>query len=104
VHCCLPHHLGFFNFCCFFYHVLLQGQLLAGLVGPLDHIMGLKDARSTALKLVQYARSVPGLTSVLLGQKVGVMAGCLKIVDVAVWVVGSGSQMAAGNMLPVVLC
>jgi hypothetical protein len=33
--------------------------------------MGLKDARSTALKLLQYARSVPGVASVLLGQKVG---------------------------------
>eukprot|EP00882_Tetradesmus_deserticola_P015181 GHRQ01016165.1.p1 GENE.GHRQ01016165.1~~GHRQ01016165.1.p1 ORF type:complete len:313 (+),score=148.62 GHRQ01016165.1:722-1660(+) len=48
---------------------LMEGQLLQGLVGPLDHIMGLKDARSTALKLLQYARSVPGIASVLLGQK-----------------------------------
>ena len=48
----------------------LQGQLLQGLVGPLDQILGLKDAHSTALKLLQYARSVPGVASVLLGQKV----------------------------------
>lgn len=48
---------------------LLEGQLLQGLVGPLDGIMGLKDARSTAGKLLQYARSVPGVASVLLGQK-----------------------------------
>jgi hypothetical protein len=55
----------------------MQGQLLQGLVGPLDHVMGLEDARSTALKLLQYARSVPGVASVLLGQKVGMVSRSL---------------------------
>lgn len=40
------------------------------MVGPLDNIIGLRDARTTATKLVQFARGVPGLTTVLLGQKV----------------------------------
>lgn len=52
------------------YLCLVQAQLLQGMIGPLDHIMGLKDAKSTATKLLHFVRSVPGLTTVLVGQKV----------------------------------
>lgn len=49
---------------------MCQAQLLQGAIGPSDHIMGLKDHKTTVTKLVQLVRSVPGLTGVLLGQKV----------------------------------
>jgi hypothetical protein len=35
-----------------------------------DNILGLQDAGTTATKLVQLVRSIKGVTSVLVGQKV----------------------------------
>ncbi len=59
---CLPalvHNLG-----------CMQGKLLQGFVGPLDRMLGLAEAHTTAGKLIQLARSVPGVTGVLVGHKV----------------------------------
>ena len=50
---------------------MLQGQLLQGLVGPLEQIMDYQDIRTTAAKLLQYVRSMPSVTSAIVGHKVG---------------------------------
>jgi len=55
---------------------MLQAKLLQGGSGAgLDQILGLQDAATTATKLVQYVRSVKGVTSVLVGHKVRLRAG-----------------------------
>jgi len=50
--------------------VCLQGQLLQGMVGPLDSVMEYQDIKTTAGKLLQYVRSMPAVTSAIVGQKV----------------------------------
>lgn len=52
-------------------HAVLQGQLLQGLTAPLERIMEYEDIRTTAGKLLQYVRSMPAVTSAVVGQKVG---------------------------------
>jgi hypothetical protein len=43
------------------------------MVGSLDGVMEYGDIRSTAGKLLQYVRSMPGVTATIVGQKV---SGC----------------------------
>lgn len=47
-----------------------QGQLLSGMTGPLERIMEYEDIRTTAGKLLQYVRSMPAITSAIVGHKV----------------------------------
>jgi hypothetical protein len=44
--------------------------LLQGMTGPLERIMEYEDIRTTAGKLLQYVRSMPAVTSAIVGHKV----------------------------------
>lgn len=50
------------------------------MTGPLERIMEYEDIRTTAGKLLQYVRSMPAVTSAIVGHKVGageaVQGGC----------------------------
>lgn len=52
--------------------MMMQSQLLSGMVGRLDGVMEYGDSgvRTTAAKLLQYVRSMPGVTAAIVGQKV----------------------------------
>jgi hypothetical protein len=51
----------------------LQGQLLQGLTSRLERVMEYEDIKTTAGKLLQYVRSMPAVTSAVVGHKVGAL-------------------------------